>query len=75
MDIVIVDLTHTNMVQRALTTTTHATIMVVQEKTWSYVKWTPNDDFIPFAVETYGCCHFCFDSYLIICAQTTIVRH
>jgi hypothetical protein len=38
MDIVIVDPTHTNMVQWASTMTTHATMMVAQEKTQSYVK-------------------------------------
>jgi hypothetical protein len=33
MDIVIVDLTHTNMVQRTSMTTTHVAMMDVQEKT------------------------------------------
>jgi len=42
--------------------------MIVQEKTWSYVEQAPGDDFIPFAIDTYGCLHFCFDSSLIACA-------
>jgi hypothetical protein len=39
--------------------------MVAQEKTQSYVKQTLGDDFIPFAIETYGCFHFHFDSFFI----------
>jgi hypothetical protein len=50
-------------------------MMVVQEKTQSYVKQAPSDDFIPFTIETYECLHFCFDSFFITCAQTIIVRH
>jgi hypothetical protein len=42
--------------------------MVAQEKTQSYVKQTLGDDFIPFAIETYGCFHFHFDSFFIACA-------
>jgi hypothetical protein len=38
MDVIIVDLIHTNMVQQPLTTTTHAATMVAQKKTRSYVK-------------------------------------
>jgi hypothetical protein len=38
MDLVIANLTHTNMVQRTSTMTTHATTMVAQEKTQSYAK-------------------------------------
>jgi hypothetical protein len=56
------------MVQQALMTTTHAMMIVVQEKTWSYTEWAPSDDFIPLAIETYGCLHFRFDSFLITCA-------
>jgi hypothetical protein len=55
--------------------TTQVTMMVVQKKTQSYVKQTLGDDFIPFAIETYGCVHFCFDSFLTACAQTTIACH
>jgi hypothetical protein len=75
MDIVIADLIHTDMVQWTSMMTSHVAMMVVQEKTWSYVKRTPSDDFIPFDIERYGCFHSCFDSLLIACAQTTIVCH
>jgi len=75
MDIVIVDSIHIDMVQWTLTTTTHATTIVVQEKTWSYTERIPNDDFIPFVIKTNGCLHSRFASFLIICAQTTITRH
>jgi hypothetical protein len=50
-------------------------MVVAQEKTQSFVEWTQDSDFIPFAIETYGCLHFCFDSFLIACAQTTITHH
>jgi hypothetical protein len=33
------------------------------------------DDFIPFAIETYGCFHSRFDSFFIAFAQTTIACH
>jgi hypothetical protein len=33
MDVIIVNPTYTNMVERASTTTTHAMMMVIQEKT------------------------------------------
>ncbi len=36
MDIIIVDLTRTYMVQRTSTTTTHVTMLAIQEKTQSY---------------------------------------
>jgi hypothetical protein len=65
MDVVIINLIHTNMVQRTLTLTTHAMMMVIHENTRSYVEWTLSDDFIPFAIETYGCFHYFFDSFLI----------
>ncbi len=49
--------------------------MVVQEKTQSYSKRTPYDDFIPVAIETYGCFHFRFNSFLISFAHTIVTRH
>jgi hypothetical protein len=49
MDIVITNTTHTYIVQW-MSTTTHATIMVVQKKTQSYVEWTSCDDFIPLSM-------------------------
>jgi hypothetical protein len=75
MDVVIVVSTRINMAQRASTTTWHATMMVVQKKTQSYAKWTSNNDFIPLVIKTYGCLHFCFDSFFITCVQITIARH
>jgi hypothetical protein len=75
MDLVITNLTCTNMVQQTSTTTTHATTMVVQEKTQSYAKQTPSNGFIPLAIKTYGCLHSRFDSFLITCAWTIIMRH
>jgi hypothetical protein len=75
MDLVITNLTSTNMVQQTSTTTTHATTMVAQEKTQSYVEQAPNNDFIPLAIEMYGCLHFHFHLFLIVCAWTTIMRH
>ncbi len=61
MDIIIVDLTHIYMMQQALMMTSHAMMMVAQEKTQSYAKRTLGDDFIPFAIETYGCLYSHFD--------------
>jgi hypothetical protein len=63
MDVVIVNLTHTNMVLWTSTTTTHATMMVAQKKIRSYVEWTPSDDFIPLLIEMYGFLHYCFDLF------------
>jgi hypothetical protein len=48
-------------------------MMVTHEKTWSYAKWVPRDDFIPLVIDKYECFHSHFDSLLIVCAQTTIV--
>jgi hypothetical protein len=75
MDLVITDSTCTYIVQRTSTTTKHAMTMVAQEKTRSDIKQTPDDDFIPLAIETYGCFHSHFDSFFITCAQTIIVHH
>ncbi len=59
MDVVTINPTCTNVVEKASMTTTHAMMMVVQEKTWFYVEQAPSDDFIPLAIiiETYGCLH------------------
>jgi hypothetical protein len=43
-------------------------MMVVQEKTRSYVERALGYDFIPFVIKMYGCFHFRFDSLLIACA-------
>jgi hypothetical protein len=62
-NVVIVDSTHLNMVYCPLPMITHAMIIVMQEKTQSYVKCTLKDDFIPLAIETYGCFHSHFDLF------------
>jgi hypothetical protein len=59
------------MVQ-CIETTTHAMMMAAQEKTQPYATWTSRNDFIALAIEMYGCLYFHFDSFLIVCAQTTI---
>jgi hypothetical protein len=71
MGIIIGNPTRTIMVQRTSTMTTHVMKMVAKEKTRSYTKQTLGDDFIPLAIETYGC----FDSFLIACAHTIIMCH
>jgi hypothetical protein len=50
MDIDIVDMICTYMVLQTSTTITHAMMMVVQEKTRSYVERAPNDDFIALVI-------------------------
>jgi hypothetical protein len=75
MDIVIAYPTRTNMVQQASMTTSHVTMMVIQEKTRSYSKWAPGNDFIPLAIETYECFYFYFYLFCTACAQTTIAHH
>jgi hypothetical protein len=72
MDIVVIDPIRTNMVQRASTATTHAMMIAYQKKTQSYVKQTPCNNFIPLAIDTYGCFHSRFDSFFTTYAQTTI---
>jgi hypothetical protein len=74
MDIVIANPIHTDMVQQTLMTTTHATMVVIREKTRSYVEWALDNDFILVDIETYGCFHFRFDSFLTTCAQTIIIH-
>jgi hypothetical protein len=51
------------MVHQALTVTTYTMMMVAQEKTKSYIEQALGNDFIPFAIEMYGCFHFHFDSF------------
>ncbi len=74
MDIVIAYSIWIDMVQQTSTTTTHAMMMVAQEKTQSYVEWTLDNNFI-LAIETYECFHSHFDSFLTTYAQTIIMRH
>jgi hypothetical protein len=75
MDIVIVDLTRIDMVQRISTITTYLITMAAQEKTRSYTERALGDDFIHLAIEMYGCLHSCFDSFLTTYAHTTIMHH
>jgi hypothetical protein len=49
--------------------------MAIQEKTQSYAKWIPSDDFIFLTIDMYGCFHSCFDSLFIICTQIIIACH
>jgi hypothetical protein len=46
--------------------TSHVAMMVAQEKTIN--EQTLGDDFILIAIETYGCLHSHFDSFLTTCA-------
>ncbi len=64
--IVVVGPTPTNMLQRTLTMTSHVSMMVAQEKTIN--EQALGNDFIPIAIETYGCLHSHFDSFFITCA-------
>ncbi len=75
VDIVIADLTRTNLVQCALTTTTHATTIVPQNKAPSYIEWTLKDDFIPLAIKTYGSFHPHFDFFFISYVHANIAHH
>ncbi len=72
MDVIIANQIHIDMVQQTSTTTAHVAMMVVQEKTWSYAEQTLRNDFNPLAIEMYECYHYCFNSLLTNCAQTTI---
>jgi hypothetical protein len=53
----------------------HATIVVTYENTRSYTKHTPKYNFIPLAIETYGCFHSCFNSFFTTCVHATIAYH
>jgi len=73
VDVVIVNLTCIDLVQHALMTIMHASIVVAQDKARSYTKQAPRDDFIPLAIETYDCLHPRFDFFLTSCVHVTIV--
>jgi hypothetical protein len=53
MDIVIVEPTHTNMVQQT-SIISHAMMMAAQKKTRSYVEQALGNDFIPLALRHMG---------------------
>jgi hypothetical protein len=75
MDVVIAYHTCSNMVYCASSTTMRATIVVTYEKTRSCKKRIPKYNFIPLAIETYGCLHSCFNSFFTTCVQATIAYH
>ncbi len=50
-------------------------IAVAQDKAQSYTKQVSKNDFIPFAIETYGCLHPCFDSFVTSCIHAYTIRH
>ncbi len=75
MNVIIVDLTRTNMVQQTLIMTKHVMKLVAQNKTQSHIKQALGDDFIPCAIEMYGHFHFHFDYFFIACAHTIILCH
>jgi hypothetical protein len=74
-NIVIVNLTHIDLVQCALTMIVHAIIVVAQDKAQSYIERTLGNDFIPLAIETYGCLHPHFDSFLTSYVHAYITCH
>jgi hypothetical protein len=74
VDIVIANPIRTDLVQCALMTTSHATIVAAQDKTRSYTKQTLKNDFIPLAIKTYNYLHPHFDSFLT-CVRANIARH
>jgi glutaminase len=53
----------------------HATIVVAQDKAQSYIERTLGNDFIPLAIETYGCLHPHFDSFLTSYVHACITCH
>jgi len=74
-NVVIIDPTHIDLVQHALTMIMCAITIIVQNKAWSYTKWAPGDDFIPLAIKTYNCFHLRFDSFFTSCVHANITYH
>jgi hypothetical protein len=68
MDVVITNLTCIDMVQQTSTITTLVMMMVVQEKTQSYVEQALDDDFIPLlwvvSIGALICLVFLMDGFL-----------
>jgi hypothetical protein len=75
VNVIIINSTHTNLIQHALTMTEHVTIVVVQKKAQSYTKARAKRWFIPFVIKTYGCLHPHFDSFLTSCVHANIAHH
>jgi len=59
MNVVIANLIHTNMVQYASSTTTHVTTITIPKKAQLYAEFILGNDFIPLAMKSYSCFHFC----------------
>jgi hypothetical protein len=66
---------HAKLVQCVSTMIMHAMIVATQDKAWSYTEWVPRENFIPLAIEAYGCLHLHFDSFLISCVHAYIARN
>jgi hypothetical protein len=60
------------MVQHALSMTMHATRVVIQEKTQSNMEHALGNDFIPLAIDIYGCLHSCLSLFSIYCVQAIV---
>ncbi len=75
MDVVITNPTCPHVVLHASSTIVHATIVVAQEKTCSYVKCALGNYFIPLAIKIYGCFHTHFVSFFTTCVEATIACH
>jgi hypothetical protein len=74
-NVVIVDLICIDLVQHAMTTITHGTIVVVQDKSWPYIDRMLGIDFIPLVIGTYSCLHHCIDSSLNFGVHVSITCH
>jgi hypothetical protein len=74
-DVFIANPTCIDLVQCVSMMTTHAMIVVVQDKARSYPKQTSRNDFIPLAIKTYNCHHPHFDSFLTSCVHACIIHH
>jgi len=68
-DIVIVNLTWANLFPRSYTTQGFTTFDVAQAKERSYRNWHPTDQFLPLAIEVFGCLHKYVYVFLHDCAN------
>jgi hypothetical protein len=68
VNIVIIDPTHPNMVEHVSSMIAHANTIIIEENTL-------RDGFIPLAKVTYGCVHFCRNSFLTSFVQAIIAYH
>jgi len=65
MDIVIINPTSPNMVQMHHPQQHMQRQLLIKKKQNHTQKHAPRDDFNPFAIDIYGCIHFCFSSFFI----------